>query len=118
MEEGEYEQEENSRGVAATDNPMEEMVGAIEETEGETTEEMERGTVAKEATMETRDVNVEGEEGKVTKTEEISSQVVNIETSSDIKGTAIEEEEPLAETGEVSTFLTPQRKRKILSTGG
>ena len=42
LEEGEYEQEENPRGYATTDNPMEEMVGVIEEvipleTEGATT---------------------------------------------------------------------------------
>ena len=34
LEEGEDEQEENSGGVAVADSPMEEMVGAIKETEG------------------------------------------------------------------------------------
>ena len=86
---------------------MEEMVGAIEEIEGVAAEELERGIVVEEVTAEAGATNVEEEEGKVAETKEIRPQVFDIKTSSEIKGIAIEEEEPLAETGEVSTFLTP-----------
>ena len=56
--------------------------------------------------MEAGAANVVGEEGDVTGIEEIRPRVVEIETSSEIKGTSIEEEEPLAVTREVSTFPT------------
>ena len=51
LEEGEDEQEENSGGAAEADNPMEEMVGAIEEvvplaTERAIAGEIEGGTTA------------------------------------------------------------------------
>ena len=38
--------------------------------------------------------------------------MVNIETSSEIKRNIIEQEEPLAGIGEISTLLTPNKKRK------
>ena len=51
-------------------------------------------------------------------TEEISPWVFEIETSLEIKGIVIEQEVPLAGIGEVSTLLTPNKKRKISSVGG
>ena len=45
-------------------------------------------------------------EGEVLETGEIRPQIIDIKTSSEIRGTIIEEEEPLAETGEVFAFLT------------
>ena len=62
--------------------------------------------------MEDGAANAAVEEGEVAETGKIRPQIVDIGTSSDIRGTIIEEEEPLAETREVSFFLTPQRKRK------
>ena len=53
-----------------------------------------------------------------TETEEIRPQVVEIETSSEIKGTVIEKEVPLAGIGEVSILLTPNKKRKRSSVRG
>ena len=100
MEEGEDEEEENSGGATVADNAMEEMVGPIEEVapllaEEAATEEMEGETVAEEETMEYGATNAAGEEGEVAKTQEIIPQVIEIETSLEIKGTLIEEEEPL-----------------------
>ena len=45
--------------------------------------------------MEARAVNVAGEEGEAAETGKIRPQIVDIETSSEIRGTIIEEEEPL-----------------------
>ena len=45
--------------------------------------------------MEYGATNAAGEEGEVAKTQEIIPQVIEIETSLEIKGTLIEEEEPL-----------------------
>ena len=74
--------------------------------------EIEVGTAAEASTMKVGSANAALEEGEVVETGEIRPQIVDIETSSEIRGTIIEEEEPLAETREVSFFLTPQRKRK------
>ena len=49
---------------------------------------------------------------------EVKPQVIDIESSFEIRGTIIEEEEPLAETREVSTLLMPQRKKKRSSIKG
>ena len=68
--------------------------------------------------MEAGAMNVEVEEGEGAGTVEIRAQIDDIETSSKIRGTIIEEEEPLEETGDVFVFITPQRKRKILSIKG
>ena len=57
LEEGEDEEEESSRGAATVDDPMEEMDGAIEETEGASTKEIERGTTAEASTVESRAMN-------------------------------------------------------------
>ena len=79
---------------------------------GATTIETEVGKTAEATTMKVEAVNVTIEEGEDVENGEIRPQIVDIETSSEIRGTIIEEEEPLAETREVCFFLTPQRKRK------
>ena len=94
------------------------MVGAIEENEGVVVEKIEMGVAAEAVTREARAVNASREEGVVAETQEISPQVVEIKTSSKIKGTVIEQEEPLSRIGEVSTLLTLNKKRKISSVGG
>ena len=43
---------------------------------------------------------------------EINTQVFDIESSFEIRGTIIEEEEPLTKTREASTLLMPHRKKK------
>ena len=73
------------------------------------------GIDAKAATAEVGVVNVEVEEDEVADTwdfREINPQVVDIESSYEIRGTIIVEEEPFAKTREVSTLLMPQRKKK------
>ena len=94
---------------------MEGMVGAIEEDEGAIVEEVERGTTVEVVTTEF--ANSEGEVLAI-ETEEIRPQVVEIETSSEIKGIVIEKVVPLGGIGEVSTLLTPKKKRKLSSVGG
>ena len=116
MEEDEYEQDEDSGGVVAAGDPMEEMVGGIEEsvpleTKGGATEEIEGGTPVDVVTMKAGAAIAVGEE-EVEQTGEIRPQVVEIENSLEIKGISIEDDENLVETGKIYTFLTPQRKRK------
>ena len=60
-------------------------------------------------------VNAAVEEDKVADIgdfQEVNPQVVDIESSSKIRGTIIEEYDPLIETREASTLLMPHRKKK------
>ena len=67
------------------------MVGAIEENEGETTEEIEMETIVEAVTMEDGVTNAARQEGVVVETKEIRPQVVDIETYLEIKGTIIKQ---------------------------
>ena len=93
------------------------QLAAVTEAEmGAASPETKVGTIVEAMTMEVGATNAGVEEGEFAVTGEIIQQIIDIETSSEIRGTIIEEEEPLVETGEVSIFFTPQinKKRSII----
>ena len=106
LEEGGDDQEDDLGGDATSTNPIEEMVGAMVVIEEDVpsanaveTPETKVGATTEAVTMKARVYNATIEEDKVANIGyfwEINPEFIDIESCSKIRGTIIEEEEPLA----------------------